>query len=366
MFMEENLKLQEQSATGTTNFLKGQLDEAKRNLDEQDANLAKFKQQYIGQLPGNEQANLNMLSSLNTQLAAATQALNQLQQQKTYSESILNQQLQSWESIQANRSGDSPRISPELLEQQLLSAQSNVVALQQKYTDTHPDVIKAKKDVAALQKRIDDANAAEEKAPANKGVVKAKTPTRQIFEPAGVQQLRAQLRATDLAIRDKQVEQADIDRQIKLLGSRIQLSPMVEEKFKQLTRDYQTALEFYNQLLSKKNQSEMARDLQQRQQGEQFRMLDPPNLPEKPTFPNRPLFAAGGLGAGLALGSIMAVLLEFRDKVIRTEQDVQFYMELPVLALMPSVRKDGESTSHRARWKRSKMKTESKHESVGA
>ena len=212
------------------------------------------------------------------------------------------------------------------------------MALQQKYTETHPDVVKAKRDVASLQKRVDDANAAEAKAAEAKPKIGAEVapPLRARRHPATARQLHGM----EISIQEKEATQADLQRQIKNYEAKIQLSPVVEEKYKQLTRDYQTALEFYNQLLAKKNQSEMATDLERRQQGEQFRVLDPPNLPEKPTFPNRPLFAAGGFGGGLALGLMIALLLEFRDKSIRTEQDVQLYLELPTLMLMPSVEVD--------------------------
>ena len=119
--------------------------------------------------------------------------------------------------------------------------------------------------------------------------------------------------------------------------ARIQLSPVVEEQYKQLTRDHDTALEFYNDLLKKKNQSEMAIDLEKRQQGEQFRVLDAPNLPEKPTFPKRPLFAAGGLGGGLAVGLGIVFLLEFMKKSIRNEKDVTFYLQMATLVTIPDL-----------------------------
>jgi capsular polysaccharide biosynthesis protein len=89
--------------------------------------------------------------------------------------------------------------------------------------------------------------------------------------------------------------------------------------------------------LKKRNQSVLATDLERRQQGEQFRVLDPPNLPEKPTFPKRPLFAAGGLGGGLALGLVFVFLPEFVKKSIRNERDVLFYLQLPTLATVPDL-----------------------------
>ncbi len=362
MFMEENLKSRQQSAQGTTDFLKTQLDDAKRNLNEQDRQLAAFKQKYVGQLPGQEQANFNILQSLSSQLEATTQALTRLQQDKTYMEAMLNQQVQAWQALQAARTDRSgAQMTPDTLEQQLAASQAQLLALQQKYTDTHPDVVKAKRDVENLRKRLDAAVAAEAKAA--EGKPKAAPKSQAVYEPAAIQQLRRQLREMDLTIQEKQRKQAELQPQIRAYESKIQLSPVVEEKSKQLTRDYQTALDFYNQLLAKRNQSEMATDLERRQQGEQFRVLDPPNLPEKPAFPNRPLFAAGGFGGGLALGFALALLLEFSDKSIRTEKDVQLYLELPTLMLMPSV--DVDESQRRKEWKRGK-KPDRARQTVGA
>lgn len=328
MFMEENLRIRAQRAEGTNDFLGSQLDDAKRDLDQQDSKLAAFKRKYIGQLPGEDQGNLNMLTSLNSQLDADTQALSQLQQTRTYTEAMLSTQLQSWQNLQAS-TGTSA--SPETLDQQVAKDQAQLSELLSKYTETHPDVIRLKNDIEQIKNEI------QKQAASPRPVAKdQKTGT----EPAQVQQLRAQLASTEQAIHDKQKAQARIQEQIQLYQSRIQLSPVVEEQYKQLTRDHDTALEFYNDLLKKKNQSEMATDLEKRQQGEQFRVLDPPNLPEKPTFPKRSMFAAAGLGGGLALGLGFVVLLEFLKKSIRNEKDISFYLQLPTLAAIPDLKAD--------------------------
>ena len=141
----------------------------------------------------------------------------------------------------------------------------------------------------------------------------------------------------DQAIAERSREQEQIKQQIAVFQERIQSSPAVEQEYKALTRDYQTALEFYNDLLKKRDQSAMASDLEQRQQGEQFRVLDPANLPDQPSFPNRPLFAAGGLVGGLGLGLGLAFLLEMRDSSLRTERDVEFSLHLPVIAMIPAI-----------------------------
>jgi polysaccharide chain length determinant protein (PEP-CTERM system associated) len=339
MFMAENLRIREQRAEGTTEFLTKQLGEAKRKLDEQDARLATFKQRYTGQLPGQEQTNLNILMGLNTQLEAVSQAMGGAQREKSYLESMLTQQLAAWEASQGTN-------NPETLEKQLANLQSQLVSLEARYTPNHPDVTKTKNDIAHLKKKIEQAGAAAKDKPAA-GVQKAKG-----SEPAQIQQLRSQIRLAEDIIRGKSRDQERIQNEIKNYQARIQLSPVVEQQYKELTRDYQTALDFHNDLLSKKTQSEMATDLERRQQGEQFRVMDPANLPERPSFPNRPLFALGGLGGGLALGLGLALVLEMRDKSLRNERDVEFYLQLPTLALLPSVQ-SGNGKQNRF-WKRVK------------
>ncbi len=324
MFMEENLRVREQRAEGTTEFLAKQLEGAKRKLDDQDARLAAFKQRYIGQLPGQEQANLNILVGLNTQMEAVSQTLSRAQQDKTYMESMLTQQLAAWQASQETN-------NPETLEKQLANLQSQLLTLEARYTPDHPDVIKTKNDIAQLKKKIEETKAATKDKPT------AEDQTAKGLEPPQIQQLRGQIHLAEEIIREKAREQERLQNEIKNYQARIQLSPVVEQKYKEIIRDYQTALEFHNDLLAKKTQSEMATDLERRQQGEQFRVMDPANLPERPSFPNRPLFALGGLGSGVALGLGLALVLEMRDKSLRNERDVEFYLQLPTLALVPSV-----------------------------
>ena len=117
----------------------------------------------------------------------------------------------------------------------------------------------------------------------------------------------------------------------------MQSSPAVEQQYKELTRGYQTALDSYNDLQKKLDDSQQAVNLERKQEGEQFVVLDPANLPDKPSFPNRPLFAAGGLGGGLALGLGIAFFLEMKDSSFKTERDVEFALHLPVLAMVPEI-----------------------------
>ena len=322
MFIEESIRLRQQRSEDTTQFIAQQLIDAKAILDEQDTRLAAFKSRYIGSLPDEEQGNLNVLMGLTSQLDAATQALARAQQDKSFAESMLTQQLGAWQAAQSGA-------SPQTMDAQLPALQTQLANLQARYTDDYPDVGKTKNEIAALQKKIADTDSPKA---SNDG-----KPAKTASEPAQIVQLRAQVHTTDQVIAEKTKEQAKIQQEIKVYQDRVQSSPGVEQQYKELTRDYQTALEFYNDLLKKRDQSTMATDLERHQEGEQFKILDPANLPDQPSFPNRPAFTLGGFGGGLALGMVIAFFLESRDTSFRTERDVEFALRLPVLAMVPAI-----------------------------
>lgn len=324
LFVNENLRAREQSAQGTTSFIESQLASAKSNLDQQDAKLAEFQRKYIGRLPGEESTNLNMLNSVNSQLEATTQALSQLQQQKAYQESMLTQMTHE-SSIAAPAAA--PKGIPDERQTQLDALQTQANDLSTRYTADYPDLIAVRRKIADLHREM-----ARNPTPQTGSAAAART-----SEAAGIQQIRAQIQATNQGITAKQSEQLQLQGAINGYQGRLQASPQVEEQYKALTRDYQTAQKFYDDLLSKMNQSKMASDLEHRQQGEQFRVMDEPNLPDSPDYPKRSRFLFGGLAAGLLLGLSITVLLEYRNTAIQTEDDVFAFTKLPTLAVIASV-----------------------------
>ena len=319
MFVNANLHSQEQSAEDTSGFLKEQLDGAKRDLDQQDAKLAAFQTKYFGKLPDQEQANLNMLSSLGVQLDASNQSLARMEQDLSYQQSLLTQQVHDMQLPQQKKM----RPQDQQMElQQLLKREAD---LKTRYTDSYPDVITTTQKIQDLKKEMAQAPVAAD----------AQTPSvPSSQEPESVQQLRAQIRAQQQRIAQQKHNQAAIQGQIRLYQDRIQSSPQVQEEFKELTRDYQTAQKFYDDLLTKMNQSKMAIDLQQRQQGEQFRVMDQPNLPDAPIFPKKGVFVAMGLAMGLALGLLVTCFLEYRDTTLSNEQDIWAFTKLPTIAVI--------------------------------
>jgi len=323
LFVSENLTAREQSAEGTTDFLKQQLDDAKRNLDDQDAKLAAFQQKNFGRLPDQQSSNSNTLQALTTQLGAATDSLSRIQQNVTFLDAMVQQQARDLQGSDSTAGAVEDERKKELKD---LLAQKQEMDLQ--LTPDHPDEIEIARKIADLQAKIAHAP------------VKASVSVPSVANKADspqLQQLRAQLVAAQQSMVIAKRDQAQIQDKIRSYEARIESSPEVDEEYKKITRDHETALQFYNSLLTKMNESSMATALERRQQGEQFRVMDAPNLPDEPKFPNRLMFGGGGLVAGLFVGLLLAALLEYRDTTLRTEQDVWVFTKLPVLATISTV-----------------------------
>jgi polysaccharide chain length determinant protein (PEP-CTERM system associated) len=342
LFVKENIDARQDSAEGTSDFLKQQLDDSKRKLDEEDAKLASFQEKYIGQLPGQETSNSNTLQSLTAQLDASTNSLSRLQENETFLEAMVSQQTHDVQSTEPTAAVAEDERRKDLKD---LTAQKQ--ALDAIYTPDHPDVVAINRRIADLQAEI--AHAAAQPAPpaAHESAVTNRP------DPPQLQQLKAQLRAAQQSVAGAKQQQAEIQKQIHTYESRIESSPKVEEEYKDITRDHDTALQFYNSLLTKMNESSMATALEHREQGEQFKVMDAPNLPDEPSFPNRPIFAGGGFAAGLFLGLIIAALLEYRDTSLRNERDVWAFTKLPTLAILSHIDglpKPAKDTKH-SRWR---------------
>lgn len=334
MFVDEYIRQQEMTAQGTTNFLQSQLDDAKRKLNEQDAILADFEGKYMGALPDETRTNLDMLGTLNTQLEAVTENLNRAVQDQSYMQSVLAEQVQAWNVTREMKDGyvatpDTQGGNPLL--DQLATLQSQLSTLRARYTDDFPDVIKVKSEISAIQKQIRDA------APATPATKQSKVPSATTLEPPEIQKLRGEIQSLGSTIKIDTQQQDQLKGQIAVYESRLKLSPEVEEEYKKITRDHDTAQKFYNSLLAKSDQSHMASELERRQEGEQLRVMDPASLPDRPSFPKPLLFIGGGFAGGLALGVAGVLGLEMSDKRIRSERDLQYYLGSSAFALIPSI-----------------------------
>jgi uncharacterized protein involved in exopolysaccharide biosynthesis len=297
---------------------------SKQHLDDLDRKLAAFKNQHMGQLPGDEDNNLKILMGLNSQLDANTQSLNRATQDKSYTESMLAQQIAALKAAQSTS-------NPQSLQQQLSQLQAQLIDLESRYTEDHPDVIKTKADIAEVKKQLASLNDSSGKSADEAGDKASGS------EPPEIRQLRLQIHQYQDLMAQGTRDQKRLQQEIALYQSRVASSPGVEEQYKELARDYDNAQKVYQDDLAKQSTSKMATQAEQQQQGEQMALLNPADLPYSPSFPNRLLFAGGGLGAGLALGLGLTLWLEVREKCIRTEADAEAAVGLPLLVSVPWV-----------------------------
>jgi uncharacterized protein involved in exopolysaccharide biosynthesis len=322
--IDKNLKFIQENARGTVNVLTRGLEDAKHTLDDMDSKLAEFKKQHAGQLPTDQDNNLKMLMTLSQQQDAYNQKLNLAEQDKTYNQSMLAQQLAAWKSSQS-------MTNPQTLQKQLSDLQAQLLDLRARYTDDHPDVVKAKADIEEVKKKLAEINKAA--ADANESGSDKASAT----EPIEIRQMRQQIQRDDEDIAVSNRELKRLQQGIAQYQSHLSLSPAIEEQYKGLMRDYDNAAKSYQDLLAKKSTADLTANMTNQAQGERMREIQPANLPDSPSFPSLPMFLGGGLAAGLGIGLGLTMWLELRDKAIRTEADAEAVLELPMLVAVPWV-----------------------------
>ena len=323
LFTKVNLNSREAAAEGTTSFIKERLEQAKHDLDDQDAKLAAFQRLHFGMLPEDEKSNLDLLSTLNAQLDAATGQLQAMNQQEVGEEAMLAQQSQPVATTPTGTAAVQTSQAEQAELEKLLAQRDDLTA---RYSEDYPNVRAVNRQIADLQAQMAKEADAPPPAPT------ATAPNRS--DSATVQNLRANLAALRTAIQSKRKQQEAIEQQIRVYQGRVQSTPQVAEQFTELTRDYQTTLASYQALLVQSQKADEATDLEHRQEGETFTVLDQANTPDSPTFPKLSVFAGGGLAAGLGLGLLIVALLEYRDTALRTERDVWAFTQLPTLAVI--------------------------------
>jgi polysaccharide chain length determinant protein (PEP-CTERM system associated) len=325
LFIRENLEARQEQSESTTKFLEDQLEEARKSLAEQDERVREFKDKHPGELPNQLQTNLQIMGSLQTQLQAEQDALSRAQQQQTYFESLLNQ----YRSLDRSGKGDGSSAGLAAIDKQMESLKAQLADLLSRYTEKHPDVKKLKLQIADLERTR--AQVASGKTDDASGTAPAGDPR----EMAPKMELQSQLKANQIEIANRTRSIKDLQGQLNTYQARLNSSPGREQEYADITRDYNQSRANYDSLLAKKNQSEMATNLEKTQQGERFRMIDPPNLPTRPFSPNRLKMALMGLIAGFVLGAGAVFAAEYSDPRLHTERELKKLISAPLLADVP-------------------------------
>jgi uncharacterized protein involved in exopolysaccharide biosynthesis len=180
------------------------------------------------------------------------------------------------------------------------------------------------------------------------GTTKPRSPAEALRQKR-MSDLTEEMRLLDRQIAQKQAEEKRLRANVGEYQRRLDMAPARESELIELTRDYTTLQSLYSTLLAKNEEAKISANLERRQIGEQFKLLDPARLPERPFSPNRPRLSAIGVGAGLAIGVLLIALLEYRDRSFHVDEEVMRVLSLPVLAVVPVMLSNGERESLRRR-----------------
>jgi succinoglycan biosynthesis transport protein ExoP len=334
LFIDENLKAQQQLSESTTAFLDSQLADARSKLEEQEAKVRAFKATHFGNLPSQMQSNVQILAGLQTQLDATQRDLDGARQQKLYLESLQKQ----FDSQRTSQGGDLAGTSPAALDSELADLRLRLANALSQYTEDYPDVITLKDKIAKtekLKKQIEDELASSQKTSNGTKVVEPGAETTKPGTTPSAIQIQSQLQANQLEIQNYQQREKNIDSQISDYQARLNLTPQTEQELADVSRGYDESMSNYNSLLQKQMQSQLATSLEQRQQGEQFRILDPPSLPTRPSYPNHLLISIIGLILGASLGLGLAGLLELTDVRVWQAKDLEGIFPARTLVALP-------------------------------
>lgn len=340
LFIDQNIEQASERAENTTQFLTTEVDSARAKLAEQEARIKQFKMGALGQLPSQMDTNVRILGGLQDRQRALSQEMNRAQEQKLYLESLLAQYRSA--KVQTEKGANSlPAI-----EEQLTKLKQDLADAQTKYTPDHPDVLRLKRLIARTEKQREDIQANVNSAGANEQPSATHDP--RTMTP--ILQFESQLKANQQEIADTKRELSQVEQQISAYQARLNGTPIREQQLADLTRDYDQSKANYDSLLKKQMQSQMATNLEKRQQGEQFRIMDPPSLPKKPVSPDRLKMSALGLIGGLMLGLGLAIGVEMMEDRVRTEEEVTRIINVRILAGVPHLDTPEETT--RRKWRK--------------
>ena len=356
-FIDENLKTREQQAVGTAEFLDSQLQETKKKLEEQEERVKKYKSAFMGELPQELQANLQMLSRMQDQLRANAEAIRVAQDRKMFTEAQVNSMEMQISTLEAqaraaalNSPGQLPveSISPgdpaAGYAAELNLRKTQLANLSVRYTDKYPEIRRLKDEIAQLEKRVAETRGTSPAVPpaigeqGNNSVPPPITATASFpREREELQRLRAALKGFDLDTLSLKKERKELERNINMIESKVSRSPKREQEMVSLTRDYENLRQSYEALLRNKLDADVSQNLEKRQKGEQFQILDPANLPENPFVPNRPKVFGIALMAALLIGFGGAIGMEAIAPAARGLKEFRHFTEIPVLAVISNI-----------------------------
>jgi polysaccharide chain length determinant protein (PEP-CTERM system associated) len=345
LFIDESLRDREVLAEGTSQFLSTQLDEARRELVLDENKLQEYQRQHNGELPAQMDSNMQGQHNAEMALQTLSEGLNRDRERRILLERQVTDIMEAPDEKPAAAAGADKGEMAQSLEDELKLAKQALLAVELKLKPEHPDVKKQRRTVDELEARV--------KAQQLDGTLASRpTGAPVVLDLAKRKKLtdaRAELENLDRQIQAKSSEAGRLSGLIAMYQARIEATPVRESELAALTRDYETLQASYRNLLQKKEESQISANLEKRQIGEQFKILDPARMPEKPASPDRPRLYLIALLAALVAGLGTAALAEYFDRTLRTEADVRAALNLMVLATVPMMRDTAKASMWRLR-----------------
>lgn len=336
-YIEENLKARERQAVGTAEFLKVQLGETKKRLDVQEQRVSTFKRSHMGELPQQMEANLATLERLHTQFRMNADAQTRAAERRQ----ALTSQLAEAESLLASGNVGATGLvmpgPPELPDAvRLAQMKQELTRLRSQFSERYPDVVRLAAEVAALESELEARPREPKPDEKEKSATSRATPPTTSLTPY-VLRLKEALSETQSELKVLKTEEGRLRGGIAAYQARVENVPRREQEYRELSRDYESTRELYQTLMKRYEEAQLAESMEQRQKGEQFRVIEPALPNSQPAAPNRArlLLMAVAVSLGLAVGAV--VLAEHTDTSFHSVDDLRAFSPVPVLVSIPRI-----------------------------
>ncbi len=326
-FMDENLKVRETQALGTSDFLEDELVSIREQLETQEEALKRYRETYMGGLPEQLQTNLRILEGLQIQLNIKNESLRYAKNNLILIEKQIEEDRQNRAQQGQGASGTDNGTFKSEDQVWLEQLNRQLETLKMNYTNRHPDIVRLKDQIKDLEDKI-ARNAEDQTSPATTGGKSTGDSGREDMKYSEREELKYQI-ATLLQKIKK------IERQLAYYQTKVEDTPKREQELLSLNRDYKNIKNVYDSLLARKLESDISVNMEKKQKGEQFRVLDMAHVPQNPSEPDMGKLFIMVIGAGLGIGAGIIFLLEYFDTSFRKPEAVEAFLELPVLSTIP-------------------------------
>ncbi len=351
-YIEETLKARGRQATGTSEFLNAQLEQTKKVLHAQEERLSQYKKRYVGELPHQLTANLASLEQLGTQLRTnSDQQARALWRRDTLGWQLTEAQRGVTERLAAQTSNSSlaPATNSGAVMARLQQLRQQLITLRTNYSDKYPDVRRLGAEIVELEREAAQIDTYPELDTNPKRGAKEQPDLQLASGEPFIRQLQARLADSNAELQALRDDETRLRAAYGVYQARVETTPRREQELEDLSRGHQTKLEHYQSLLKRYEEAQLAQDMEQRQKGEQFRVLDSAIPAKAATAPNRPklMLMSLLLSIGLAIG--VAVLVDRSDTSFYTVDDLRAFTKVPVLVNVPRIVTPADARSRRRR-----------------